>query len=115
VSMLIALLLAQAVPEATAVEPEIVVLAQKLKSTRFVWKASDKSGAWKLAKCQIKKSSGDKAVDGITCKAVEQCLHTMPLGTKQAPPQFTACLTERRSALVAELAAERAAAADPKP
>ncbi len=109
-----ALLLTQAAPEAAAVEPEIVVLAQKLKSTRFVWKASDKSGAWKLSKCRIKKSSGDKEVDAITCKAVEQCLHTMPIGAKQIPAEFSTCLTERRGALIADLAAQRAAAADLK-
>jgi hypothetical protein len=114
VSLLIALLLAQAAPEAAAVETEIVVLAHKLGSTRFVWEASDKSGTWKLSKCQIKESSGDKVVDAITCKAVEQCLHTLPLGAKQAPPQFNACLGERRGALVAELAAQRAAALDPE-
>ncbi len=61
------------------------------------------------------KSSGDKAVDAIACKAVEQCLQTMPLGTTRAPPEFSLCLTERRAVMLTELAALRAAAADPKP
>jgi hypothetical protein len=113
----VSLLLAFAVAQAAAVaEPaasdDIVVLAQKLKNTRFVWKASDKSGAWKLKSCKIKQSSGDKEIDAITCRATEQCLSTLPLGAKTMPPAFTACLTDRRSALIAELAARRSAAKD---
>lgn len=115
-NLTLALLMLQAAPEtASAAEPEIVVLAQKLKSIRFVWKASDKSGAWKLTQCKIKKSSGDKAVDGISCKALEQCLQVLPVGAKQASAEFHSCVSERRNALIADLATARAAAADPKP
>jgi hypothetical protein len=95
------------------VEEEIVVLGQKLETTRFLWKASDKSGSWKLTSCKIKKSSGDKDVDAITCRAVAECLPTLPLNTKRLPTAFSDCLTERRSKLIEALARHRAAAMDP--
>ena len=112
-SLLIALVLAQA--SAVADPPpaeDIVVLAERLKKTRFVWNASDKSGAWKLKACKIKQSSGDKAVDAITCRAVELCLPTMPLGAKRAPDEFHACVFQQRNALIEDLAARRSAQRD---
>jgi len=36
----------------------------------------------------------------------------LPLGAKQPPPEFHACVTAQRQALIADLAARRAAAAD---
>lgn len=112
-SLLIALALAQA-PAVADPSPaeDIVVLAERLKKTRYVWSASDKSGAWKLKTCKIKQSSGDKAVDAISCRAVELCLPTMPLGAKRAPAEFHACVAERRNALIEDLAARRSAQRD---
>jgi hypothetical protein len=99
-------------PDATSEQQEIVVLAQKLKSTRFVWKASDKTGVWKLTTCKVRKSSGDKDVDAISCRAVADCLVAIPLGAKTLPPAFQECLGERRSKLIEALAARRTAALD---
>jgi hypothetical protein len=101
-----------AAPVAEPTAEDIVVLAQKLKATRIVWKASDKSGAWKLSTCKVKKSIGDKAVDAIACRALEQCLPTMPLGAKQAPPTFHQCVFEQRDGMIAELARQRSQAED---
>ena len=101
-----------AAPVAEPTAEDIVVLAQKLKATRIVWKASDKSGAWKLSTCKVKKSTGDKAIDAIACRAVELCLPTMPLGAKQAPPAFHQCVFEQRGGMIAELARQRSLAED---
>jgi hypothetical protein len=109
---LLAILLLGAPAPLSPTEDQIVVLARKLATTRFVWKASDSSGAWKLTSCKIKKSSGDKEIDALTCQSVADCLHVMPLGAKQAPPEFSACLTERRNSLLGDLAAKRSAAMD---
>jgi hypothetical protein len=87
---------------------DIVVIARKLNATRFVWKANDDSGRWRLKYCKIKKSSGDKEIDALTCKATETCIGTMPIGIKAFPTSFAQCLTETRSDLVAELADRRA-------
>jgi hypothetical protein len=93
-----------------AMQDEIVVLAQKLKATRFVWKAGDKTGVWKLKSCKIKQSSGDTELDAGACQAVTECLPTIPVGTKTAPASFADCLTEHRISFVEKLAARRAAA-----
>lgn len=108
-----ALLMMATGPEAVAApESEIVVLARKLEATRFVWKASDKSGAWKMTRCKVKQSSGDREIDALGCQAVTLCLPTLPLASRRAPPEFHACVSDRRRALIADLAARRSAAAD---
>jgi hypothetical protein len=94
----------------TSVEDEIVVIARKFKEMRFVWKANDASGQWRLEKCRITKSSGDKEIDRLSCQALESCLPTMPTGSKEPPASFDACLTTKRRAMIAELARKRAAA-----
>lgn len=112
---LAAFLAAQGMAAAPMAEPpaeDIVVLAKKLKSTRIVWKASDKSGSLKLSTCKVKKSSGDKVVDAIACRALEQCLPTVPLGAKQLPPAFHECVFEQRDGMIAELARQRSLAQD---
>ena len=117
---MIAALLLMLVPVAAAppaVEQQIVVLAEKLKRSRFTWKASDDSGEWKLKYCRIKRSSGDAEVDAISCRALDACLPVMPLGYKgkTAPPEFWPCVTEHRAAMIADLATRRSAALDAAP
>lgn len=107
-----ALLMMATGPGAVAPESEIVVLARKLEATRFVWKASDKSGAWKMTRCKVKQSSDDREIDALGCQAVTLCLPTLPLASRRAPPEFHACVSDRRRALIADLAARRSAAAD---
>lgn len=120
--MILALLLMQAAASPVApVADEIVVIGQRLK----VWRASLRSRGPKLT-CKTQASSGDPAIDALGCAAMTDCW-------PDARPRFSAsqarglakaertrlmgvaeqaygeCMTARRTALIAELAARRAA------
>jgi hypothetical protein len=106
------LLLVQQPPVAateSATQDEIVVIARKLATSRFTWKADDDSGEWKLKKCKIKKSSGDKEIDAIVCSAIGKCLVTLPPKANKLTDEFNSCVNEKRRELVQELADKKAA------
>ena len=100
---------AVAAPE-SAVQEEIVVIARKLATSRFTWKADDDSGEWQLKKCKIRKSSGDIEIDAIVCSAIGKCLITLPPKASKLTREFNLCVNEKRRELVQALADKKAAA-----
>ena len=85
--LVLALLLLQA---PAAPPQEIVVVGERLKRLRFSAKV-DKRGQ---VRCKIKRSSGDRAFDGIVCHAVHDCA-ARELRTAAA---VEACIDERLKA-----------------
>lgn len=120
-SMFAALLLATA-PTAAPAAPadEIVVIGERLKAWRG--KFGTKKG---VASCRTTKSTGDKEIDAIGCSALSACIapHVaqmqaiadMKLPKAERNRRLTdamqpvgACVVEKRSDAIAELAARRA-------
>jgi hypothetical protein len=109
-------------PPANPVAEEIVVIGEKMKA----WRAAIHFGK-KGTECTIKVSTGDAAIDGIGCSAMEQCwpeFHarfeaTRAKGvtasdrkTRMAAlnQELGTCVMARRDAAIAELADARVAA-----
>jgi hypothetical protein len=119
--LLLAVQAAPVVPPADTAD-EIVVIGQKLKS----WRASirfRKSGP----DCRIRQSTGDAAIDRIGCTAMEQCWPQFLPGfeatrakgvtadvrktqTAQLNQALGECVMAKRTAMIADLAEQRAAA-----
>lgn len=77
IAALIALLMADpAAANTAAAEPEIVVIAQKLKNWRGEWR--QRKGVFE---CSTIKSTGDNEIDAIGCQAITSCV-------KPVVPQF---------------------------
>ena len=91
-------------------QQEIVVLSKKLDAVRFRWNATEDHGVRTLASCEIVRSSGDKDVDTITCRATEACLPVLDKVRRQRKPLFDTCLTQTRRRMITELFDARALA-----
>ena len=112
--MILALALLAAAPaeEPPEVPPQqdIVVLSKKLDAVRFRWDAHDDHGVWRMTVCDIVRSSGDRDVDAITCRATEACLPTLDHIRRQRRGLFDTCLTDTRRRMITELFDARALA-----
>ncbi|MCX9147557.1 hypothetical protein [Erythrobacter sp. WG] len=116
----LALAAAQPVAEAPA-DNEITVVANRLRNWRGTWRMN--KGA---ATCKTKRSTGDKAIDGIGCDAMIQCMvplaprfstienAKLPKAEKEqrinallAAEKVYDCLFAKREAGIAALVAER--------
>lgn len=103
-----------------ATDPEIVVTAEKFAKWRGYSKRKD--GQWR---CKTRLSSGDKAIDAISCDTLVACQRErdadydamLKLGDKTARQkagqyimqQVGACMTERRKAALIALRDQRRA------
>ena len=121
--MTVAMLLAAALQSASLSPPqrnEVVVIGQRLKT----WRGSIPSVSRSPMLCRTTKSTGDREIDRIGCKAMVACFTRfrdgiVATGDRNKPgaireslrlavqKEIGACLDERRDTLVAELADRR--------
>lgn len=95
------LLLAQAAAAAPPTENEIVVLAQRLAETRVHWSTRLRNGAMTIRRCKVTRSSGDRELDKVVCRAMRACAPHIPAQARHGDdlPEFFACTEERSMAL----------------
>jgi hypothetical protein len=92
--------------------PDIVVMNRMLDAVVFKWQGDKVDGEFRLVSCDIIRSSGDAAVDAITCKSTRECLGVLPGLRKQGrKARFDDCLTSTRKRMITELFDARALAA----
>jgi hypothetical protein len=91
---------------------DIVVMNRMLDAVVFKWQGDKVEGEFRLVSCDIIRSSGDAAVDAITCKSTGECLSVLPGLRKQGrKARFDDCLTSTRKRMITELFDARALAA----
>jgi len=90
---------AAAVPPPPAVEPDIQVIARKLRKIRV---SADADDAGKITACRVTVSSGEAALDGHACDATRQCA-TRGLGSSDA---IADCVDQSMIAFASARAAE---------
>jgi hypothetical protein len=114
---LLALLSAVAEPPAkapaeTPPERDIVVMNRMLDAVVYKWRGEKVDGEFRVASCDIVRTSGDAEVDAITCAATRECLSVLPGLRKQGRvAKFDTCLTSTRRRMITELFDARALAA----
>ena len=106
-------------PAPATVEEEVVVIGNKLKA----WRARVRKVDGQM-RCAVLKSTGDKEVDAIGCRAMATCLPSVEAqviasadrklsraarqaARTQAERQLTPCVMGERSRLIEELAERR--------
>ena len=109
----LALMLLAAAPEAppeTVATSDIVVLTKRLDSVLFKWNAVQIDGVRTMQFCTVVRSSGDREVDAITCRATEACLPLIDRIRRQRRALFDDCLSDNRRRMISELFDARALA-----
>ena len=101
---------APAAPPETVATADIVVLTKRLDSVLFKWNATETGGVRTMQFCTIVRSSGDREVDAITCRATEACLPVIDRIRRQRRPLFDTCLGDTRRRMISELFDARALA-----
>ena len=93
-------LLAQAVAAPPPAD-EIVVLGQRLAETRVEWSTRQRGDVMAIRSCKVVRSSGDRQLDKVVCKALRECARHIPLGSgpRDDLPAFFACNEERSMSL----------------
>jgi hypothetical protein len=95
-----------AAPPPPAEDPELVVVAQKVRKMRYRIGTDRKTGA---AFCKIGRSSGDARIDARICALAKACVPAKP--TKDDAEPVRLCIETSVGKVIAEFAAERRAAA----
>ena len=86
--------------DAPAIDPDIVVVAQKARKVRFNVQPDRRTGA---TVCRIKTSSGDAIIDAKVCEIARTCASANV--TKAQRDELIACFEPRFRTMVAERAA----------
>ena len=92
----------------TPLDPDIVVLASKLRRIDVDMKLKKRGGIVILSSCQVTRPSGEVELDAIPCGVAQQCL-TEGMASKR---QLVGCVEEKSNRKIdAIVAARREAAA----
>lgn len=83
--MILVLLFAlqSAMEPASGDDPEIVVIARKMRQIEVDMKLGRHDGSLALLRCRVTRPSGEAELDAIPCEVAQQCMAQAPSNKKQ--------------------------------
>lgn len=91
----------------TPIDPDIVVLANKLRRIDVDMKLKKRGGIVTLASCRVTRPSGEVELDAIPCGVAQQCMTEAVVSRRQ----LVACVEDKSNRKIDAIVAARREAA----